>query len=203
MRKAIAGFLFALVASFVALAAQPAWAATTYKVDKSHSSVGFVIGHLVIAEVEGRFDSFEGTIVFDEADPTKSSVQATAQTNSINTNEPDRDKHLRSADFLDVEKFPTMTFKSSKVVPAKDGKTGKIHGTLELHGVKKEVVLDTVFKGKTTDPWGNQKAVFEATGKINRGDFGLKWNKVLDAGGLLVGEEVTIKLKVEAIAQKS
>ncbi|MBI2059596.1 MAG: polyisoprenoid-binding protein [Nitrospirae bacterium] len=184
------------------LAPQLAFAAN-YKVDPSHSSVGFTIAHLVIAEVEGRFDRFEATFAYDEKNPSKSSLEAKAYTESINTNEKKRDEHLRSGDFFDAKKFPEMTFKSSKVVPSTDGKSGQIFGTLTIRDVSKEVVFDVKLKGKIKDPWGNERAVFDASTKINRTDFGLKWNKALDAGGVVVGEEVTIRLKIEGVADKS
>lgn len=188
------GLLSALTAGS-AIAAQ-------YAIDPAHSSVGFAINHLVIAEVEGRFNEFQGSFTYDPAKPGASSVEAVIQAASIDTNEPKRDTHLRSEEFFHAEKFPTLTFKSSKVDTSKDGKSGKIHGVLTLHGVSKNVVLDTIYKGSMKDPWGNERTVFEASTKINRKDFGLTWNKTLETGGLLVGETVTIVLKIQGIPVK-
>jgi polyisoprenoid-binding protein YceI len=184
------------------LAPQLAFAAN-YKVDPSHSSVGFTIAHLVIAEVEGRFDRFDASFVYDEKNPSKSSLEAKVYIDSVNTNEKKRDEHLRSGDFFDAAKFPEMTFKSTKVAPSADGKSGQIFGKLTIRDVSKEVVFDVKLKGKIKDPWGNERAIFDASTKINRTDFGLKWNKTLDAGGVVVGEEVTIRLKIESIPEKS
>lgn len=180
--------------------ALPAFAfASTWTIDPDHSNVGFKVRHLMVSNVKGSFEKFTGTVEIDEKEITKSKVQVSIDTNSINTNVQKRDEHLRSADFFDVAKYPTMTFVSKKV--AKTGTDSlKVTGDLTLHGVTKEVVLDV--EGPTReskDPWGNIRKGATATTKINRKDFGLGWNAVLETGGVAVGEEVTITLEIEMI----
>ena len=186
-----------LVAISLWAAAAPAGAAS-YNVDASHTSVSFKIRHL-FTEVEGRFTDFSGTIEFDAADPSKTRVTGEIKTASINTNNEKRDKHLRTDEFFHVEKYPTITFVTTKVsdVDARK-KKGKLHGKLTMHGVEKPVVLDVVYLGAGADPWGNQKAGFKATMTIDRKDFGLTWNEALETGGFLVGDEVEIQINVEA-----
>jgi len=154
--------------------------ARTYKIDKSHSEAVFQVRHLV-TKVRGRFSDFEGTIVLDEASPEASSVEFTIQATSIDTNEPDRDKHLRSEDFFAVEQFKTITFKSKRIT--------------------KEVTLPVTHLGKIKDPWGNEKIGFETELTLNRKDFGLKWNAPLETGGFLVGDEVKVSLSIQAFGQ--
>lgn len=172
--------------------------AAPYTIDTAHSSVGFEIRHLV-ARVSGGFTDFKGTIVFAPADPAKSKVEAIIQTASISTNNQQRDTHLRSADFFDAATYPTLTFTSTKVEKLSPTK-GKVHGTLTLHGVSKVVVLEVEYLGQTANPFDPSKSKlgFVATTTINRKDFGLSWNKVLDKGSLLLGEEVKIVLNIEA-----
>ena len=173
-----------------------------YRIDPAHSSAHFSVRHMMIANVRGEFTKVSGTIKLDPANPTGSSVEATIDATSINTREPDRDKHLKSADFLDVEKFPVLTFKSKAV--SKDGDEWKVKGDLTIHGVSKEVTLTVEGPTpETKDPWGNVRIGASASTKINRKDFGLHWNTALEAGGVLVGDEVKITLDVEATKQES
>ncbi len=174
--------------------------AETYDIDASHSQVGFRVKHLV-GKVPGRFTTFSGTIDFTPGKPESWKVDAKIDPASINTDNEKRDGHLKAPDFFDVAKYPEMSFKSTKVTAVK-GETAKLHGDLTMHGVTKPVVLDLEIGGTTTDPWGNQKAGFSATGKVARKDFGIVWNKSLDAGGLLLGEEVEVSIDVEAQVAK-
>ena len=188
-----------LVLSAVFLFPAPIFAAT-YQIDADHSTVGFKIKHL-LSHVEGRFNQFEGSFEYDPEKPESWKAQATIQAASIDTNVAPRDKHLRSADFFDVEKFPTITFESTQVTDVTP--TGaKLNGLLTIHGIQKPVVLDLEIHGVIKDPWGNVKAGFTAMTKINRKDFGLTWNKALEAGQVLVGEEVAITLEVEGLLQE-
>ncbi len=173
--------------------------AAHYEVDAGHSQVGFRIRHLV-TKLPGEFKEFEGKFDFDEKKPQDAKVTFKVKTASINTNNEKRDEHLRGDEFFDAEKHPELTFVSKKVKPAGKGKY-KIEGDLTLHGVTKPVTFDAEFGGIAKDPWGNTKAGFNATAKINRKDFGISWNKALDAGGFVIGDEVELNIAVEA-AQK-
>jgi polyisoprenoid-binding protein YceI len=180
------------------LGAASAARAAEYKIDGDHTTIGFRVRHLFTA-VDGRFDKYDGIIRFDPAKPEEASVEGTIDAASINTNVAERDKHLRSADFFDVANHPKITFKSTKVIEVAPDKTrGKMAGLLGIRGVEKEVILDVAFHGQGKDPWGNFKAGFSATTRIQRKDFGLKWNDTLETGGLLVGDDVEIRLEVEA-----
>jgi polyisoprenoid-binding protein YceI len=171
----------------------------TYKIDKSHSEAIFQVRHLV-TKVRGRFTDFEGAIDFNDANPEQSSVHFTINATSIDTAEPDRDKHLRSADFFDIEQHPQITFRSKRI--AKRGsETYDVTGDLTIHGVTKEVVLPVAHLGKAKDPWGNDRIGFEAETTLNRKDYGLTWNAALETGGFLVGDEVKISLQIQAIGQ--
>lgn len=191
------------LAALLAIAVSPAVSrATTYKVDPSHTTVGFKIRHL-FTNVTGRFDTFEGTIEFDLAKPEATQVEGTIQTASINTSNEKRDTHLRGSDFFDAAKFPTITFKSTEVTDIDaQKKTAKLHGLLNLHGVEKAVVLDVAFLGSAKDPWGNTRAGFTATTTINRKDYGVNWNETLDSGGLLIGEDVAVEINIEGMVAK-
>lgn len=172
----------------------------TYQIDPSHSTAGFSIKHMMIAKVHGGFEKMAGKLVLDEGDITKSSIEVTIEAASINTREPQRDTHLRSADFFDVEKFPVLSFKSTRV----EGSVGdlKVTGDLTIHGVTKSVVLDVEGPSdEMKDPWGNIKLGASGTTKIKRKDFGLTWNAALEAGGLLVGDDVSIMLDVQFVKQ--
>lgn len=168
-----------------------------YKLDPAHSLIGFAIRHLEINWVEGRFKEFEGTIHYDEKDVTKSSVEFSAKVASVDTEVEARDKHLRTADFFEVEKYPTMTFKSTRV-ERKRSDSMVLYGDLTLKGVTKPVVLPFTLKGAVKDPWGNTRFGVEAETKINRRDFGINYGNAF-AGGLDVGNEVTISLRLEAM----
>ena len=171
----------------------------TYVIDKGHSSVEFVARHLMIAKVRGRFTEFEGTIRIGES-PLDSSVEVTMQAASVNTGDETRDNHLRSPDFLDVENYPTLTFRSISVEPGR-GDTWKVTGHLSLHGVTKPVELEAEFEGFVTSPWGDHRIGFSATGEIDREEWGLTWNQALETGGVVVGRKVRIELAVEASQQ--
>jgi polyisoprenoid-binding protein YceI len=171
----------------------------TYQIDKAHSEATFQVRHL-LSKVRGRFSDFAGTIQFDEADPTRSAVEFTIQASSIDTAEPDRDKHLRSGDFFDVETFPTLTFTSGSVTPHGGGHFD-VAGTLTIRGTSKAITIPITYLGTARDPWGRERAAFEAEVTINRKDFGLNWNAALETGGFLVGDEVRVSLSVQAVAQ--
>jgi len=166
------------------------------EIDRSHSEVAFQVRHL-LSRVRGRFADFSGTIRFDSARPENSHVKVVVKAASIDTAEPDRDKHLRSADFFDVEKFPTLAFKSTAVAPRSDNRYDVV-GDLTIHGVTRQVTLPASFLGSMQDPWGNEKFGFEAELALNRKDFGLLWNAALETGGFLVGDEVKVMLSVQA-----
>jgi polyisoprenoid-binding protein YceI len=169
-----------------------------YKVDPAHSIVGFAIRHLEINWVEGRFKDFNGMVHYDEHDVTRSTVEFTAKVESIDTGVAPRDKHLRTADFFDAEKFPEMSFKSTSV--ERKGKNGYVlNGDLTLKGVTKPVALPFTITGAIKDPWGNTRFGINAQTKINRRDFGITWGKALEGGGFDVGNEVTINLQLEAV----
>lgn len=194
MKRIIALFSTMIVLSLPVLAAAASW-----NIDPEHSNVGFKVRHLMVSNVKGHFDKYTGVVDINDKDITKSKLQVTIDTASINTNVQKRDEHLRSADFLDVAKYPTMTFVSKKV--AKAGKnTLKVTGDLTLRGVTREVVLSVAeLSAESKDPWGNIRRGATATASINRKDYGLVWNKALESGGVVVGDEVNIVLEVEMI----
>jgi polyisoprenoid-binding protein YceI len=175
--------------------------AAKFEIDKDHTTVGFGIKHLVISKVKGTFDNFSGEFEYDAKNIGASKVNATIQTDSINTAVKKRDEHLKSADFFDVAKFPTITFVSKKVTGTP--KKAKIEGDLTIHGVTKTVVLDAEMNGTVKDPWGNNRVGFSAKTKVNRKDFGLTWNKALETGGFVVGDDVEISIEVEGIEKPS
>ncbi|MBN2226096.1 MAG: polyisoprenoid-binding protein [candidate division Zixibacteria bacterium] len=172
--------------------------AEKFTIDQTHSSVGFSVKHLVITNVKGSFTNFSGTIMYDAADIAKSSVSVTINAESINTNDEGRDKHLRSADFFEVEKYPEITFVSTKIEKTENGLVA--HGNLTMHGVTKVIAIPFEIAGPIADPWGKSRMGIEASLTIDRKDFGITWNKVLDSGGLTVGNEVKIELNIAAIA---
>jgi polyisoprenoid-binding protein YceI len=174
-------------------------AQTTWTIDASHSNVEFSVRHLMIASVKGRFAEVQGTVVTAEDDPTRTKIDVTIGAASIDTRMPQRDEHLRSADFFDVANHPTLTFTSRRV--ERDGEDLRIVGDLTIRGVTREVVLAVTAHGRQTDPWGGTRAGFEATGRIKRGDFGLTWNQALEAGGVLVGDDVKLSIDVELVRQ--
>ena len=190
----ILSLLFALLVPALASAAVSTWA-----IDADHSSVQFKVKHLMVSNVKGEFKKFSGMVTIDDADITKSKVDVTIDAASIDTANAKRDEHLRSPDFFDVAKYPTLKFVSTKVAKAGEGRL-KVTGNLTIHGVTKEVVLDVEGPSPAVkDPWGNTKSGASATTKINRKDFGLTWNKALETGGMVVGEEVLITLEVELL----
>lgn len=187
-----------LLVSLMALCEpQVARAADTYQIDPAHTSIGFAVRHLVLSKVKGNFKEFAGSIVYDEEDITRSSVDVTIQADSINTENAKRDKHLRSPDFLDAEKFPTLTFKSKRIEKRPDGLVAV--GDLTIHGVTREVAMPFTILGKVVDPWGDTRIGAEASLTINRHDYGVSWSKRMDSGGLVVGDDVEIEISVEAI----
>jgi polyisoprenoid-binding protein YceI len=188
------------VAALYAIGGGLTWAADTYTVDKVHSEVGFRVRHLV-SKVPGRFTDFRGTVAIDAAAPEASSVEFVIEAGSIDTANAQRDQHLRSPDFFDAAKFPQIAFKSSRVKStAKD--RYDVTGAFTLHGVTREITLPVTFLGYVKDPWQNERAGFELDTKINRKDFGIVWNQTLDAGGLMLGDEVEIHINVEAVKAK-
>lgn len=194
MKKAIAS-----ITALIALALPFAASASTWNIDPDHSNVGFKVRHLMVSNVKGSFDKYTGKIELDDKDITKSTVNVAIDTNSVNTNVQKRDDHLRSADFFDVAKYPTMTFVSKKVAKAGKDKL-KVTGDLTLHGITRPVALVVEGPSKESkDPWGNIRSGATATTKISRKDFGLLWNAALETGGVTVGDEVTITLEIEMI----
>ena len=171
--------------------------AQRYEIDSSHSSASFKVRHLMVSNVRGEFRSVAGTVVIDEVDVTRSTVDVTIDATSIDTHDEKRDQHLRSADFFDVATYPTLTFKSKRVQAGKGGGLF-VTGDLSLHGVTREVTLDVEpLSPEVSDPWGNIKRGASARTRLNRKDFGLVWNATLDGGGVLVGEEVSVTIEVE------
>lgn len=187
-----------LTALLLLLAAQSP--AATYEVDPVHSSVGFKVRHLVVSNVRGHFDTFAGSYEFEEGEPASWSVSATVDAGSVNTGNEKRDGHLRSADFFDVEKHPTLSFTSKRAESRKGGGWALV-GDLTIHGVTHEVAFDLEYNGSVKDPWGGTRTGFTATTTIDREDYGLTWNKVIESGGLTVGKEVEITLEVEGVAK--
>jgi polyisoprenoid-binding protein YceI len=183
----------------VLLAAAPSAArAADYDIDSAHSGASFTVKHMMISTVRGELSGLKGVVSWTKPDFSDAKIDVTIDAGTISTHEPDRDKHLKSPDFFDVAKFPTLTFKSTKVV--KQGDKVKISGDLTLHGVTKPVTFDAAAPSKEIkDPWGNTRVASTATTKINRKDYGLNWNKALEAGGVLVGEEVTIEVNLELV----
>ncbi|MCB0060959.1 MAG: YceI family protein [Caldilineaceae bacterium] len=171
-----------------------------WKIDSAHSEVIFSVRHMMISTVRGRFNTVNGTVEFDEVTPGNSSVNVEIDASSIDTREQQRDDHLRSPDFLDVANYPTIAF-VSKRVEAVDENHGKIVGDLTIHGVTKEVVLETEYAGQAKSPWGTTSAGFSAKTKINRKDFGLGWNATLETGGVLVGEEIKVDIEMEIVKE--
>lgn len=170
-----------------------------WQIDRAHSGIEFVVRHLMVSKVRGRFADFAGTIHVAEA-PEQSSVEVTIQAASIDTREPDRDAHLRSPDFFDAERFPVLTFRSTSLEPA-GGERFRLHGDLTIRDVTRPVVLDAEFEGVGADPWGGVRAGFSATTEIDREDYGLTWNAALETGGVVVGKKVRIEIEVEAVRQ--
>jgi polyisoprenoid-binding protein YceI len=175
--------------------------ADTFVVDKVHSEATFQVRHMM-SKVSGKFDDFSGKINADRAKPSASSVEFTIKAASVNTGNADRDKDLRSANFFDVEKMPEITFKSTSIVATKKKDVYDVTGDLTMHGVTKRVTLPVEFGGFAKDPWGNERSGFSLTTTINRKDYGINWNKAIDNGGVLLGDDVTINVNLEAVKAK-
>jgi polyisoprenoid-binding protein YceI len=189
--------LFA-AAALSLLAALPV-SAETYTIDAGHSEVGFKIRHLV-SNVRGRFNEFSGTINMDPKNIQNSSVEFRIKAESIDTNQDNRDKHLRAEDFFHVEKYPEIVFKSDSVKPAGKDKYN-VTGTLTMRGVSKKVTLPVTYTGEVKDPWGNVKAGFETSTTLNRKDYGIVWNQAVDNGGVILGDDVVIEINLETQKQ--
>jgi polyisoprenoid-binding protein YceI len=172
----------------------------TWNIDPSHSAIAFSVRHMVVSKTRGRFTKWSGQLRFDAEDPEISSVEVTIDPASIDTADAQRDAHLRSADFLDVEKFPTASFRSTNVEEVDSGRY-RVTGDLTVHGVTKSVTLDVTYEGSGKDPWGGERAGFSGSTSIDRKDFGLRWNQALETGGVLVGDKVEITLEIEALKQ--
>jgi len=194
MKKPLTTLALAAVLSAASLPAL----AQTWTADPSHSTVGFQVRHMMVSNVKGSFDRFTATVEGNPGDPATAKVSATIEVASVNTREPKRDDHLRSADFFDAAKFPQMTFTSTKVEKVSATKA-KLTGSLTLRGVTKPVTLDVEYTAPVKSPWGQTVVGATATGTINRKDFGVNWSKSLDGGGLVVADEVTIQLELELI----
>ncbi|MGN6106182.1 MAG: YceI family protein [Kofleriaceae bacterium] len=175
---------------------------TTWNIDATHSSISFAIRHMVFSKVRGRFTAYAGTIDLDERDLPRSSVTVSIEAASIDTGTAQRDTHLRSADFFDVEKFPELRFRSTQIEELADDRV-RVRGELTIRDVTREIALEVELSGKGTDPWGNERRGFVAKTSIDRKDFGLRWNQVLEAGGVLVGERVDIELDMQAVKSAS
>ena len=190
--------LFEALAWFPLVAhAEPA----RWNLDLDHSTVEFRVAHMIVSKTTGRFTDYAGFVDMDAEAGTVKAIEVTIKAGSVNTNHEKRDAHIRNVDFLDVEYYPTIIFKMKSYKKAAEGFIAV--GDLTLHGVAKEVVLTGQYNGATKDPWGNIRAGFSAEGKLNRKDFGMVWNKTLDSGGLVVGDEVQIRLEIECIKVKS
>lgn len=188
-----AALLFSAVSAFAAT--------DTYVVDKSHSEATFKVRHMM-SKVSGKFDDFAGKVMIDPAKPSASSVDFTIKTASVDTGSPDRDKHLKTADFFDAEKYPEITFKSTRIVSTKKKNFYSVTGDFSMRGVTKRITVPVEFLGYGKDPWGNPRAGFTLNTKINRKDYGVNWNKVLDNGGLLVSDDVEIEVNLETTKSK-
>lgn len=191
-----------MIVAALAAFTSPAFAADTLVVDKTHGEVGFQVTHLGLSKVKGWFGDYDGTIVVDAAKPEASSVEFTIQVASINTNNAGRDKDLREGEGLfEAAKFPTITFKSTKVA-AKGKDSFDVTGTFTMHGVSKTITLPIKVLGPINDPWGNTKYGFETQTVLNRKDYGITWHKTMDGGGLVLGDDVTVTISLEAAKKK-
>ena len=172
----------------------------TYVLDPTHTTFSFVTRHAMVTKVRGSFEQFEGQAVIDGANPANTNLEVTIDAASVNTRNADRDGHIRSADFFDVENHPKITFKSTSVEKVGENQY-KVTGDLTIRGVTRPVTLDTTFEGRGKDPWGGERIALTAKGAINRKDFGLTWNAALETGGVLVSDEVKLEINVEAVLQ--
>jgi len=192
--KKLSIFLSMMLIASMGMIAQNA----TYGFDNAHTNIRFTVDHMVISEVEGNFSEFEGKVMTKGNDFTNADISFTVKVASIDTDNAKRDEHLRSPDFFEVEKYPELTFKSKSMEKVSE-KEYKLSGDLSMHGVTKTVTLDVKYGGTVVDPWGNTKVGFKLKGEINRLDWDLKYNSVMDSGGLLIGEEVEIVCNVQLI----
>ena len=172
----------------------------SWQIDPAHSQITFTVRHMMISNVRGRFENFSGAVEFDEKNPAKSTVDVQIEAASIDTREAQRDGHLKSPDFLNAEKYPSLTFKSKRAEKT-DSEHGRIVGDLTIRDVTREVVLDTEYNGQAKSPWGAVSAGFTAAAKLSRKDWGLTWNVALETGGWLVGDEVSINIELEIVKQ--
>lgn len=172
----------------------------SWQIDSAHSHINFTVRHMMISKVRGSFETFSGSVNFDEDTPTNTTVDISIDATSINTREDQRDGHLRSPDFLNADEFPTLTFKSSNVEQV-DAENGKLYGDLTIRGVSKPVVLDVEYAGQAKSPWGTTSAGFSAKTSIDRTEWGLTWNQALETGGILVGDKITIEIELEIVKQ--
>ncbi|MCM3167343.1 YceI family protein [Peribacillus frigoritolerans] len=170
---------------------------TKWIVDPTHSAIEFSVKHMMIAKVKGSFNKFEASILANPSDLTTAEIDFTVDVASIDTRNADRDNHLRSADFFDVEKNPTLTFKSTKIVKT-DADEYDVTGNVTLNGVTQEETFNITFEGQGKDPWGNEKAGFSGKGKVKRSDYGLTYNAALETGGVLIGDQITLTIEIEA-----
>ena len=195
-------YVTVLLAALVAVAYSPATAvaADKYMIDHPHTNVGFSVKHMVITSVKGKFNEFDGTIMFDETDLTKTSASGIIKAASIDTGNEKRDTHLKSDEFFGVEKFPDIAFQSKKVIKRDEGYV--MVGDITIRGVTKEIEIPFEIVGKITDPMGDTRIGIHAGARINRQDFGVSWSKALEGGGLIVGNDVTIELDIEAVKAK-
>lgn len=171
-----------------------------WQIDSAHSEIQFSVRHMMISKVRGSFESFSGTVDFNEDNPTATSVYVTIDANSINTREDQRDDHLRSPDFLNAAEYPELIFESTRVEKTGENR-GKLYGNLTIRDVTKPVVLDVEYAGQAKSPWGTFSAGFSAKTKINREEWGLTWNQALETGGVLVGKEIEISIELEIVKQ--
>lgn len=185
-----------LFVGFISLSAQTKW-----NVDKAHSSVQFTVTHLIISEVAGQFKSYDGSIEASKEDFTDAKINFSIDIASISTDNEGRDKHLKSDDFFNAEKFPKMTFVGKSFTKV-DGKKYKLTGDLTLRDVTKSIILDVIFNGTVKDPWGNTRAGFKISGELNRFDYNLKWNTLMEAGGAVVGKTVSLAVNLELVKAK-
>ena len=175
---------------------------TTWQIDPAHTHVEFAVKHLMISTVRGRFSDVAGTVMVPDDDFSRAQVEATIGVASIDTHETQRDGHLKSPDFFDAGTYPAMTFRSRRVEPSSRATNQyRVVGDLTLHGVTKEIALEATFEGQAADPYGNHRVGFSATGKINRKDFGLGWNQLLETGGVVVGDEVKLSIDAQFVAK--
>ncbi len=188
------------VTSLAAAMALNARAADVYKIDLAHTTVGFSVAHLVINEVKGRFKDIEGTVTLDDKSSNKlTGITGSIQAKSIDTGIEKRDDHLRGADFFAVDKFPTITFASKRI--ERRGAKNVVLGTFTMHGVSRDITIPVTIKGPIQDPWGKTRIGLKANLTLDRKDYGLTWNKALEAGGMMVGEEIEIEISAEAVKQ--